>query len=169
MRRALTFLVVVIGVLVSAWYLLEGSPWVGEGTDGHPGTDPHSHSHGELEPREVEPPYPALSVEVVREGDRRVLRLRTERFRFIAPGETAPRAAHAGHGHLEVDDESIAMFYRDRYVLPRFQPGTYTLRVTLNGPDHAPLAVEGRMLADTVILDVERTLPASDEARSGRR
>lgn len=166
-RRGLAFLVV-IGVLVPAWYLFESPPWVGEGTEGHPGTAPHSHSHGELEPREVEPPYPTLSVEVVREGDRRVLRLRTERFRFVAPGETAPRAAHVGHGHLEVDDESVAMFYGDRYVLPRFQPGTYTLRVTLNGPDHAPLAVEGRVVADTVTLDVERTLPAPAAGPSDR-
>lgn len=125
-----------------------------------------THVHGDREPREVDPPYPELTAEVLPEDSRRVLRLRTRHFTFVGPGETAPRATHVGHGHLEVDEESIAMFYKPRYVLPRFQPGTYTLRVTLSGTDHAPLAARGRVVADTVTLEVTRTRPATAEARS---
>lgn len=159
MRRAAALLVLTVGVLL-AGYLLGGSSPTGEDPTGRPASDPHAHSHADREPREVDPPYPSLSVEVVRERDRRVLKLRTNHFSFVAPGETAPDAGHAGHGHLEVDDESLAMFYGPRYVLPRFQPGTYTLRVTLNGTDHAPLAVDDRVVADTVTLEVTRTMPA---------
>lgn len=150
-------------VVGAGLYWLPWAPGSPAERAGHGEGGPHVHT--DREPREVDPPYPTLSVEVVPEDGRRVLRLRTERFRFVAPGETAPSTVHAGHGHLEIDDESIAMFYEPRYVLPRFQPGTYALRVTLNGTDHAPLAVDGRVVADTVTLEVTRTRPAPAEAR----
>lgn len=124
------------------------------------GVESHAHVHGEIPPREARPPYPTLSVDRVREEHRRVLRLEVADFAFVAPGETPPAdAPNAGHAHLKIEDESIAMFYTDRYVLPRFQPGTYTLTVTLNGTDHAPLAVNGTVVSDTVVLEVNRTLP----------
>lgn len=158
-NRRRVVVLVVIGALVLG---VSGAFWLaGDDHQGGHGRDGHSHSHADIEPREANRPYPTLSVYLVEDAGQRVLKLRTHHFAFVASGETAPDAPNAGHAHLKVNDESIAMFYRDRYVLPRFQPGTYELKVTLNGVDHAPLSVDGSVVSDTVTLEVTRTMPGS--------
>jgi hypothetical protein len=119
------------------------------------GSDRHSHSHADLDPVSANRPYPTLDVTLKTEGSQRVLYLDTENFTFKSAVDTDVEGPNVGHAHLFVDGESIAMFYADRYVLPDFMPGRYTLKITLNqDKTHAPFSARGTVVADTMTLTV---------------
>jgi hypothetical protein len=120
-----------------------------------------SHSHQNLSPVPATKPHPKLSVKLVRKKQKNVLLLHTKNFRFKAAtskdSTSITESPMRGHAHLLVNGESIAMFYTDRYVLPDFMKGTYTITVTLNqAGSHAPISVNGSVVADTVELEVNQ-------------
>jgi hypothetical protein len=148
------FALLVFGISIYLWSLpsvgLFNTATMNDGTHSK-----HSHSHENLEPVPASKPYPELSVVLRRQNGENILLLRTKNFVFEAE-ESTDTNGMKGHAHLLVDGESIAMFYTDRYVLPDFMKGTYTLKVTLNQVGtHAPISVNGSIVSDTVELTVQ--------------
>jgi hypothetical protein len=78
----------------------------------------------------------------------------TENFAF-APGKVGSSHVFGeGHAHVFVDDVKISRAYGPWYHLPRLDPGTHTIRVTLNTNDHREYAVNGETIAATQTVTV---------------
>lgn len=146
---------IVLILLATVAALVGWYGWSSMNADGHHASS-GTHSQDDLEPVDVDGPYPTLSVSLKQrpDGDR-VLHLSTENYSFRSPIDTGPARGLTGHGPLLVDGESIAMFYKARYVLPDFMPGEYRLRITLNEHEsHRPIRAGHEIVSDTLLLTV---------------
>lgn len=121
----------------------------------------HSHAHQNQDPIEVTRPVPEIRLTLkTKQDETRILLLETRHFDFTAGDHGNNHRSQKssgdirGHAYLSVNGESFAMFYEPRYVLPPFAPGEYTLKVTLNSRSHAPLAHNGTIISDTIVLSV---------------
>jgi hypothetical protein len=58
-----------------------------------------------------------------------------------------------GHAHVYVDGEKVARIYGEWYHLTGLTPGTHEVTVSLNANTHAPYAVDGVEIADSVTIE----------------
>ncbi|MGI9648300.1 MAG: hypothetical protein ACR2OI_07250 [Acidimicrobiia bacterium] len=58
-----------------------------------------------------------------------------------------------GHAHVYVDGVKVARIYGEWYHLSWLEPGTHEVTVSLNANTHAPYAVDGVEIADSVTVE----------------
>lgn len=58
-----------------------------------------------------------------------------------------------GHAHVYVDGDKVARIYGEWYHLTGLTPGTHEVTVSLNANTHAPYAVGGVPIADSVTIE----------------
>ena len=81
----------------------------------------------------------------------------TNHFTLTGIGVGGEYKTGEGHAHLYLDGRKIARIYGNAYQLPELAPGRYHLRATLNSHDHNRLAINGKEIADELILEVPDT------------
>lgn len=148
-----------VGFVLVVPFLVLGCGSNGSGGHSHDG---HSHSHGDGmgasgEPRVIEANGPTLSLDVSEDpsGGYRV-KLNTRYFKIVNTGQAQEPAGDtvAGHAHLYVDREMVAMFYEDEYQLPLMEPGRHVISVMLSDMSHRPFLVDGKIVRDTAVVQV---------------
>lgn len=123
-------------------------------THAHAADDP-AHTHSNMEPVEaIGDPAPTVTVTVTPDP--------ISGFNVHADVEHlvwAPEKAgldHVdgeGHAHVYVDGEKVARIYGEWYHLTGLAPGTHEVTVSLNANSHAPYAVGGVQIADSVTIE----------------
>ncbi len=101
-------------------------------------------------------PTDGLAVRVTAEPDAMAgvnVRVETEGFTWAPDHASGAHVDGEGHGHLYVDGERLGRVYGEWFHLS-LDPGSYEIRVTLNGNDHADYLVEGAPVEATVTVEV---------------
>ncbi len=112
------------------------------------------HGHGTMN---VPPgqPIPTLSLEITPDPKKGYnLHLKTTNFRFAPEEVNTAGNTSSGHAHLYVNGKQIARVYSAYYHIFHLQPGRNEIRVTLNANNHDEIAVDGKPIAASVVIDV---------------
>lgn len=80
-----------------------------------------------------------------------------------------PHAANVGHAHLYLNGAKVARVYGTAFHLSDLPEGQHTITVTLNTNDHSDLALDGRLIEDSVVVDTAETLIFDPPAFSSLR
>lgn len=76
----------------------------------------------------------------------------TTSFTFAPEKVNDEHRAGEGHAHLYVDGEKIARLYAPWFHMASLTPGEHTVSVELNSNNHQPLAVDGVVVSDEVVI-----------------
>lgn len=132
--------------------------------------DGHSHDHQQnnsLRLREwTGSPVPSVELAITETPDgRRLLAISADGFTFTTADIIEPVAGE-GHAHLYVDGELVTMIYKSEFVLPRLEPGSHLLTVTLSTNDHLEYASDREPITGTTQLNIAapEPSPAADGA-----
>lgn len=82
------------------------------------------------------------------------LELETENFEFAPENISDGHIENTGHAHVYVDDVLISRTYGDWYHIPRLEPGTHEIRVTLNTNNHREYAHDNKVIEDTETVKI---------------
>lgn len=84
------------------------------------------------------------------------IQIKTKNFKWSPQRASMAHVPGEGHAHIYVDDVKIGRVYGEWYHLAtsnlNLTPGPHTIRVDLNGNDHAPYIFKGK------ILEAKRTI-----------
>jgi hypothetical protein len=119
--------------------------------------DGHDHEHSDVSRvREWDTStVPDLDISVnVDEAGGHVLVVEAPGFTFTGADVFDPVPGE-GHAHLYVAGELMTMIYAPEFRLPRLDPGTYQLMVTLSTNDHLEYTVGGELLSTMTTLVIE--------------
>jgi hypothetical protein len=111
------------------------------------------HSHAAA----VEAPGP-MTVELTVEQDAKAgwnLFFATTGFTWAPEHASGEHVPGEGHAHLYVDGAKVARVYGGAFHLASLDPGARDVTIELNSNDHAPYAVDGLAVTDTVTVEVE--------------
>jgi len=113
------------------------------------------HRHNRLSVPEEE--APSVSIDVERDPMMPThfnVYITTEDFTFTPENVSGEHVLGEGHAHVFVDDVKISRSYGEWYHLPRLNPGTHTIKVTLNTNDHREYAIDGQTIQATETVTV---------------
>jgi len=68
------------------------------------------------------------------------IHITTERFQLKPEKINSDPVEGEGHAHLYIDEQKVARLYGNWYHVPALTPGRHSIKVQLNGHDHATLA-----------------------------
>jgi hypothetical protein len=123
---------------------------LGDGTD-HSGD---GHHHGSLDVSSADQ-IPSLDLVVYDDPvNGWNLQLITENFDFAPEQINGDSIINEGHAHLYINGEKVMRIYSNWHHLPRLEPGTHEVTVTLNANGHEDLIYQGEPIADTVMISV---------------
>jgi hypothetical protein len=125
---------------------------VTEGSEGYG----HDHEHGAADRlREwAGSPVPTVEVSIAETADRQwTLAISADGFTFT-PANVIEPVDGQGHAHLYVDGRLMTMIYKQSFKLPRLDPGTRHLVVTLSTNDHLEYSSNGEPIAGVAVLEI---------------
>ena len=131
-------------------------------TDGSDG-QAHDHEHGDADRlREwVGTPVPSVEISIVETaGQQWTLVISADGFTFT-PANVIEPVDGEGHAHLYVDGELMTMIYKPSFVLPRLDPGTHQLSVTLSTNDHLEYSSNGEPIAGVTMVEIPSPEPSA--------
>lgn len=79
--------------------------------------------------------------------------VRTKKFRWAPEHASGKHRKGEGHAHLMIDGKPVTRLYGPAFFL-KLDPGKHTVKVTLNGNDHAPYLRGGKEIADSAEVTV---------------
>jgi hypothetical protein len=101
-------------------------------------------------------PVPTVKLRVIKDTKKGWnIALETNNFTFAPAKVNQPGDYRKGHAHLYINGKKITRIYSDWFYLPALEPGRNEITVSLNTNDHKTLAVNGKKITDTVIIDVK--------------
>ncbi|MBU9723387.1 MULTISPECIES: hypothetical protein [Bacillaceae] len=127
----------------------------------HPNPNPHDHPHtqdvmahglGSIDiPEEQAEDAPTIEgvIHERRDGVWQVT-LKTSNFTFTPEkaGLTGvEQRLDEGHAHLYINGEKIGSIFEQKITLPSLAPGTYEIKISLNGHNHEVFTLEGKEIA----------------------
>ena len=129
----------------------------------------HDHTHEESDPVEADSP---MSLELNARADTGgAYNLQVVPAGFTFSGENVNRSHVSGEGHAQVyvDGKEITRMYVPWVALPALEPGTHTIRVTLNTNDQRDYTWNGMQVEASTEVHVEADAAMSDmmESHSG--
>lgn len=111
--------------------------------------------HGAMREVGGEIPAPRLDLAVRRDGDGWVVRIETGAFALTQDGVDGPHRPGQGHAHLYLDGLKLQRMYTTEARIGALPPGSYRVRVTLNGNDHSALALNGAPLSAVARIEAD--------------
>ena len=118
---------------------------VNGGNSGHS----HKHGHDRIEASSFES-IPKVSFEVLKDAVVGWnIHVTTKNFRFSPENINKEPIEGEGHAHLYVDGKKISRLYGAWFHLSNLSSGSHTIRVTLNGNNHAELVLNGKNIEDS--------------------
>lgn len=114
----------------------------------------HQHHHQTME---IPPGQPVPMVDVLVHKDAKKgwnLEVKVTNFRFAPENINTTAKPGEGHGHIYINGEKISRIYGSWYYLENLKPGKNEITVSLNANSHEALVHDGKMIADTEIIDV---------------
>lgn len=113
-------------------------------------------------------PIPAVKIELSEDANSGWnMHLVTENIEFAPERAGTEHYPGEGHAHLYIDDKMLARVYGKWFHIPQLPAGRHQITVTLNSNDHNAYSVNGRIISDTAIVEVERTPESDDKDSSG--
>lgn len=86
-----------------------------------------------------------------------LLEIQTTHFTFTPKKiGSQEESFHEGHAHLYINGKKINRIYGEYYNLDTLTPGTYDIKVTLNGNNHGVLTYDGKEIAYSETFIVKR-------------
>lgn len=85
------------------------------------------------------------------------LQAKVVNFNFAPESINKAAKSGEGHAHLYVNGQKITRLYSSWYYLENLKPGKNEVTVSLNANSHEALAQNGKMIADTEIIEVPAT------------
>lgn len=86
-----------------------------------------------------------------------LLEIQTEHFNFTPKKIGSENISYnEGHAHLYVNGNKINRIYGNYYNLDYLKPGTYHIKVTLNGNNHGVFTHNGKEIAFTQTLNIPK-------------
>ena len=112
------------------------------------------HGHGEL--LEAAGAAPSVSVNVSPDPESGWnLHVTTRNFRFAPQNASAAHVPGEGHAHVYVNGTKIARLYGEWLHIAELPKGSNRIEVTLNANDHRGLAVAGKPVSGSAMVEVE--------------
>ncbi len=111
----------------------------------------HDHDH----PIEAESPMSLQAAAHPDTGKVYNIRLIPSGFTFSPQNVNGDHVEGEGHAHLYIDGEKITRMYGPWLHLPDLEPGTHTVRVTLNTNDHKAYYWDGEPVEASIVVHVE--------------
>lgn len=139
------------------------------GVIGCAGTNQHAgwHAYGNVDVPEGMA-VPTITIELTEDANSGWnMHLLTEHIEFAPERAGTEHYPGEGHAHLYIDGKMIARVYGKWFHIPQLAPGRHQITVTLNSNDHNTYAVNGRVISDTAIVEVEGPPPEDDDSGSG--
>lgn len=84
------------------------------------------------------------------------LNIKTSNFRFAPENASGAHVTGEGHAHIYINNVKIARIYGSWFHIGQLATGTNTVTVTLNTNDHRQIAVGGKPLSASLMLNVEK-------------
>ncbi len=85
------------------------------------------------------------------------LEAKVSNFRFAPEHVNTASKTGEGHAHLSINKEKITRLYSSWYYLGNLKPGKNEITVSLNANTHESLAHNGKLIQDTVTIEVPAT------------
>ena len=79
-------------------------------------------------------------------------------FKFAPEKVNTTAELGEGHAHLFINDKKITRLYSSWYYLENLEPGKNTVKVTLNANNHADWTSGGKVIQDTVVVEVSEAV-----------
>ncbi len=120
-------------------------------------TNNHNHQGHTHEMMEISPGQPAPTVDLIVHPDAKKgwnLQAKVSNFRFAPENVNQAAKPGEGHGHIYVNGKKIARIYNSWYHLESLPPGKNSVTVSLNANNHAALAINGKPIQDTEMIEV---------------
>lgn len=117
----------------------------------------HHHQDHHHKTMEILPGQPVPAVDLIVHKDKKKgwnLEVKVSNFRFAPESINGKSQMGEGHGHLYINGQKITRLYSSWYYLENLQPGENKITVSLNANSHEQLVHNGKMIADTEIIDV---------------
>ena len=106
----------------------------------------HGHDHGAT--REAIEPLPSLSIEIVDDpAGGWSLHAVPSNFRLAPENASGAHSDGEGHMHLYINGDKVARLYETWFEMPPLPSGVHEIRVDLQSNDHAPMTVNGTIVA----------------------
>ncbi len=115
----------------------------------------HTHMHGEAIDIPEGKTHP--TVELTVQDDPKMgwnFHVITSNFTFSPENASLEDVLGEGHAHIYVDGEKLGRLYNDWFHIASLEPGTYEIRVSLNGNSHAPYYYAGYPVEQVVTVEV---------------
>ncbi|MDJ0735358.1 MAG: hypothetical protein QNJ47_15095 [Nostocaceae cyanobacterium] len=122
-------------------------------------TNNHNHTGHTHEMMEIPQGQPVPSVDLVVHPDAKKgwnLEAKVSNFRFAPENVNKGAKPGEGHGHIYVNGKKITRIYDSWYYLESLPLGKNRVTVSLNANNHAALAVNGKLIEDTEIIEVPK-------------
>lgn len=114
-----------------------------------------AHMHSMMEPLEATgDPLPTVTVTVTPDPVSGFnVHADVEHLVWAPESAGLDHVAGEGHAHVYVDGEKVARIYGEWYHLTGLAAGSHEVTVSLNANTHAPYAVDGVPIADSVTIE----------------
>jgi hypothetical protein len=121
---------------------------------GHAHSNESDHDHTKL--YEINQNVPTLEVEIVEGIKGYAVHAKTTNFTFTPQNADLAHVDNEGHAHIYLDGVKISRMYGPWFYLAEItQKGDHTIRVELSTNDHKTYAHDGKMIDDTVTIEVK--------------
>lgn len=87
------------------------------------------------------------------------LEIKVANFKFAPERINKNSALNEGHAHLFINGKKITRLYGSWYYLNNLEPGNNEISVTLNTNKHEDLAIGGKVIKDTEVIQVTTDKP----------
>ena len=136
--------------------------------DGHDHADPShhqqtalmdaetKHQHGEMLVLKSNEQSPSIEISARPDGvSGWNLNIKTSNFRFAPENASRAHVTGEGHAHIYINDVKIARVYGSWFHIDQLKTGINKVTVTLNTNDHRQIAVDGKPLSVSMMIDAE--------------
>ena len=82
------------------------------------------------------------------------LNIRTNNFRFAPENASGAHVTGEGHAHVYINEKKVARVYSPWFHLDQVAAGMNKVTVTLNTNDHQQIALDGRPLSRSIMIEV---------------
>ncbi len=127
----------------------------------------HDHDHGEHHNHDTvievaeSLPVPTITIQVTEDpASGWNLRADVTDFEIVPENASTTHVDGQGHMHLYINGEKISRLYGQWHHIDSLQPGENLIRVELSANDHSPMALDGEIIDDSVVVLV----PEADTA-----
>ncbi len=116
------------------------------------------HKHGTMEVPQGQA-IPTVDVVVLKDVKKGWnLEAKVTNFEFAPEKVNQAAEAGEGHAHLFVNGKKITRLYSSWYYLENLEPGENKIKVILNANNHADWASNGKVIADTAVVNVSEAV-----------